>query len=283
MEKEIIQFKEIDFPIKIIHMNMSRGESYRGMHSHLAVEGVIVKNGELNCQINNENLILRKNDIIFINSNTGHCLSGQNAEISYFQVDFNFFIEKTNDEDFSNLERFISYRQAKPYLKLDSSKEVCEIFEKIDAKHQENDKISRLYLRAYIYELFAFLCSHEFIMTTVKLTNQIKKIRPIVDFIDANFKSNITLDEICEVVGYNKYAICHYFKAVTGATVFDYINFSRVQFAVELLKVKENSILEIALDSGFSSPTYFNRVFKGIMGCSPSTYRRILAENIKKA
>ena len=257
MEKEIIKFKETDIPINILHINMNRGENYRGMHSHLAVEAVIVKSGELNCQINNENLTLRKNDIIFINSNTGHCLSAQNAEISYLQVDFNFFKENINQEELSNLNRFISYTRAKPYLIFNSSREAFEILDKINAKYEENNKVSKLYLRAYIYELFAFLCSNEFITPSVTPTNQLKKIRPIIDYIDANFKSNITLDEICNVVGYNKYAVCHYFKAVTGATVFDYINFSRVHFAVELLKVKENSILEIAIDSGFSSPTYF--------------------------
>ena len=279
MEKEIINFKVIDRPVKICNINMWQGKTYRGMHSHFAIEIVIVRKGELNCKVNNESLVLKENDIIFINSNTGHCLAAENAEICYMQVDPNFFDEKTNDENFSNLNRFISYTKAKPYLIFDIFNEVREILDKIIFRYEENEKISRLYLKAHVYELFVFLCSQEFIMPTLTPTNQFEKIRPIVDYVDTNFKTNITLDELCNIVCYNKYALCHYFKAATGATVFDYINFTRVQYASEQLKVKSKSILEIALDSGFSTPTYFNRVFKNIMGCSPSTYRKILSEN----
>ena len=49
---------------------------------------------------------------------------------------------------------------------------------------------------------------------------------------------------------------------------------------VEKLKETENSILEIATDCGFSSPTYFNRVFKSFFGCSPSVYRKLSSKNI---
>lgn len=279
MEKEIINFKEIDRPIKIVNVNMRQGTSYRGMHSHFAIEIVMVKRGALNCQVNNEPVVLKENDIIFINSNTGHRLSANNAEICYMQVDPNFFADKINEEDFSNLNKFISYTKAKPYLIFDSFNEANEILSKIIFRYEDNEKISRLYLKAYIYELFVFLCSQDFITTSMSPTAQIEKIRPIVEYIDSNFKTNITLDELCNIVCYNKYALCHYFKGATGATVFDYINFTRVQYASEQLKVKSKSILEIALDSGFSSPTYFNRVFKNVMGCSPSTYRKILSEN----
>jgi len=78
-------------------------------------------------------------------------------------------------------------------------------------------------------------------------------------------------------VKYSKYTVCHTFKTVTGATIFDYLNFIRVRHAAERLREKDSSILEIATACGFSSATYFNRVFKSFFGCSPSVYRKMLS------
>lgn len=123
------------------------------------------------------------------------------------------------------------------------------------------------------------MCSRAFIAPVAISAKQLEKIKWIVDYIDANFRSALTLDEICSAGNYNRYAVCHSFKSVTGATVFDYVHYLRVHFAIRELKQTDHSILEIAANSGFSSPTYFNRVFKSVIGCPPSTYRKALTGN----
>lgn len=276
MEKEIIRFDKNDLPIKLYRLNMRQDGNYLGMHSHVAVEVVEVKSGELQCHINNEVVQLCSGEIIFINSNTGHRLLSENAEISYMQIDLNFFTENADNNEFSRLCEFVAQSKAKSHLLFHKNPEIKEILDKIHGRYYENQESSRWYLKAYIYELIAFMYSQSFIVPPTMSVKQIEKIKWIVGYIDANFRSPITLEEICAAVGYNKYGICHCFKSVTGATVFDYINFLRVRLAVEKLKQKENSILEIAADSGFSSPTYFNRVFKRFFGCSPSVYRKLL-------
>lgn len=278
MEKEIIYFEETMLPIKLYHLNMCQGATYRGVHSHTAVEVVRVESGELSCYVNNELIQLQSKEIIFINSNTGHKLWSKDAEISYMHIGVNFFMENANDNEFSKLYEFVSRTKSKPYLKFCDDNEVEEILNKIIEKYYEKQISSKWYVKAYIYELIAFMFAKSFITAPTISAKQIEKIEVIVRFINENFKTPITLNEICNEVSYNKYALCHYFKSVTGATIFEYINFLRVDFAVEKLKQKGVSILEIAIDSGFSSPTYFNRVFKNIIGCSPSVYRKFFAE-----
>jgi AraC-like DNA-binding protein len=120
------------------------------------------------------------------------------------------------------------------------------------------------------------MCSQSFIAPLTISKEQMGKIEQVIDYIDTNFKSPVTLNDICSAVKYNKYTVCHIFKTITDSTIFDYINFLRVRYAVEKLKHKNNSILEIATECGFSSATYFNRVFKNFFGCSPSVYRKLL-------
>ena len=173
---------------------------------------------------------------------------------------------------------FISHTKAKPYAVFDNTGEITQLLDKIMAKYDDTDKENGWYLRAYLYELVAFMYSRRFLFPFTIPRERIEKIEQIVDYVDRNFKTYITLEDICAAVQYNKYTICHTFKSVTGSTIFDYINFLRVHSSVEELQETGKSILEIAIDCGFSSSIYFNRVFKSFYGCSPSVYRKLLTK-----
>ena len=258
---------------------MQDGKDYRGMHMHKAAEIIEVKSGILNCHIEDEIIKVYPNQVVFINSNTGHRLSSDNAEVFYAQIDIDLLEEKDGNDEFAKLYAFISYTQAKPYLIFTDNKEITELLNKFKAKYYDESKASRMYIKAYLYELVAFMYSQSFIYPLAVPKEDIKKIEQIVRYIDANFKLPITLDDICAVAKYNKFTICHTFKDVTGATIFDYINFLRMRHAIEKLREREKSILEIATECGFSSATYFHRVFKNFFGCSPSAYKKLLPEN----
>ncbi len=279
MEKEIICFEEKELPINLNRISMQEGGSYRGMHAHVAIEVVVVQRGELLCYINEDAVMVGANQILLINSNIGHKLSSKNAEVTYLQIDTNWFKEE-NHTGFANLQAFVSRTKAKPYMLFENSEELHTIVKKIIARYNEKQAHSRWYLRAHLYELIAFMYARGFIAAATLSFKQLKKIKDIVDYIDLNFKTQITLNGVCAAVKYNRYTVCHTFKEITGATIFAYINFLRIHSAVEKLRETRASILEIATECGFSSATYFNRVFNSIIGCSPSVYRKLFAENL---
>ncbi len=280
MEKEIIRFENFGLPIKLHHLNMQKGKAYRGMHSHVAIEIVLVNEGMLFCHVDNDVVTLYPGQIIFINSNKGHMLSSEKADITYIHIDVGLLKENINDSEFSQLHSFVLNTKAKPYTLFSDNKEITEILRKINKKSIEELQENRWYIKAYLYELVAFMYANSFISPPNIPDNKLKKIEPIVRYINSNYKLPITLDDIVSDAKYNKYTVCHLFKEITGSTVFDYINYLRIQYSIEKLKHKNSSILVIATECGFSSATYFNRVFKNIVGCSPSIYRKILPENI---
>lgn len=277
MEKEIICFENFNLPMKIHHLHMKASNNYRGIHSHIAIEIVVVKSGTLNCCVDEKTIMLHPEQIIFINSNMRHRLYSENAEIVYYQVDISLLQEHANDNKLSKLYFFILRSQVKPYLVFDDNNEIKELLNKINIIYYENSEESYWYKKAYLYQLVAFMYSQSFILSLMISNEQFQKIEPVVYYIDTHFKSPITLDDIGALVKYNKYTICHTFKAITGSTIFEYINFIRVQYAVEKLRDPKNTILYIATECGFSSATYFNKVFKNYIGCSPSVYRKLLS------
>jgi AraC-like DNA-binding protein len=66
------------------------------------------------------------------------------------------------------------------------------------------------------------------------------------------------------------------FKKATGLTFTDYLARTRIERAKNLLLNPNVRVSEVAYDCGFISLTHFNRIFKRVVGKSPTDYRRTL-------
>jgi two-component system, response regulator YesN len=64
------------------------------------------------------------------------------------------------------------------------------------------------------------------------------------------------------------------FKRHTGQTVVQFINHLRIEEAKRRLANDSGSITQLALESGFESVPYFNRVFRRVVGMSPREFRK---------
>lgn len=98
----------------------------------------------------------------------------------------------------------------------------------------------------------------------------------IINYINANFTVIKSIDEIAQRFYLSKNYISSLFKQQTGMSFIKYINTLKIQFACYRLSTPDYSIAQIAAESGFESSTYFCRVFRKIMGCSPTQYRNNL-------
>ena len=95
-----------------------------------------------------------------------------------------------------------------------------------------------------------------------------------IEYINTNLTERITIDGICEEIHVSKYHFCREFKKVTGFTVMDYILKTRIIIAKSLLRETDKSISEISETCGFSSISYFCRIFKSATSYSPLQYRK---------
>ena len=108
-----------------------------------------------------------------------------------------------------------------------------------------------------------------------KQQEYLQKFNDVLDYIDSHYTEELTLDDIADFSGFSKYHFTRLFKQYTDSTFYDYLSFRRIKSAEELLAKPELSITEIALQSGFSSISTFNRIFKQKKGCTPSEYRSL--------
>ena len=100
----------------------------------------------------------------------------------------------------------------------------------------------------------------------------------IRSYIEENLTKEITLEELSELVYFNKTYFVKRFKILWGTTPMRFVTKTRIEAARKLLSASSHSISEIAELCGFKSIHYFSRTFKKETGISPLDYRRRLAD-----
>ena len=98
--------------------------------------------------------------------------------------------------------------------------------------------------------------------------------KEILSYIQQNFCSPISLQELSKVFHLSEKYISRYFKEQFELTLTQYITHLRLSKARHLLISTTLPITEIALQCGFSNVSYFIRTFKEIYRLSPLKYRK---------
>lgn len=105
-----------------------------------------------------------------------------------------------------------------------------------------------------------------------------KQIQIIVNEIDRCIKNHddeaLTLRELSGRLRYSEFYTTRKFREISGMPFRDYLRNRKLAFALKEVRDSEKSLLEIALDYGFSSHEAFTRAFKGTYGVTPSAYRK---------
>lgn len=101
------------------------------------------------------------------------------------------------------------------------------------------------------------------------------KLSRVMKYIDQNFTEEISLDKLAAVAGYSKYHFSRIFKKYHNMSTVQYISRKRIKLAERLLVDPELSITEVAMRSGFSSLTTFNRIFKMEKQCTPTEFKKM--------
>lgn len=96
------------------------------------------------------------------------------------------------------------------------------------------------------------------------------------EYIDSNFNKDISLDDISRQMNLSPYYFSKLFKEETGENFVEFLTRVRIDTAKELLRHPEKSMKEICCDVGYSDPNYFSRIFKKVVGQTPTEYREIV-------
>lgn len=110
-------------------------------------------------------------------------------------------------------------------------------------------------------------------MHTKKNEHENSLVQRAKEYINGNYKKDLSLDELSKELDISPYYFSKLFKEETGSNFVEYLTGLRMGRAKEMLKDESLSMKEICTEIGYSDPNYFSRIFKKNVGLTPTEYR----------
>ncbi len=163
---------------------------------------------------------------------------------------------------------------------LPAGTEITEIMEKISAyaEKKTHTGYDYLYVNGMILELLYHMCERGTVsreaLADVNYDKNIERIKGVLQYVENHYRENITEAGIAEKFYFSPVYFSRYFKRCTGMTFIAYLTGYRLNKARRQLLYSEHSILDIALENGFSDSRRMSLAFQKTYGCTPRQYKK---------
>ncbi|NRB76654.1 MAG: helix-turn-helix transcriptional regulator [Verrucomicrobiales bacterium] len=101
-----------------------------------------------------------------------------------------------------------------------------------------------------------------------------QQVRMAIDYLHRHYDEKVRLEDVARVAGMSVSHFKTVLREIAGMSFSDTLIRIRVEETARLLRESELSVAEIAHDVGFSDQSHLVRRFRGIMGETPTHYRR---------
>lgn len=270
------------FPFSCYHSTLGSGPCADvPWHWHREIEFVLVNAGVAHCMLGNERLTLSRGEGVFIHSGIIHSFaSPQHAAITSVL----FMPELIAPEQSDLLARFVapfadegrSHAALAPGVPWQADA-LAEI-ETLSSIVRHNAPTAELDVHAAVCRLWSGLFTHrEDIGAMARAEHSAltqARLRRMIGYIEQNFAAKLTLADIAADASISKSEALRCFKNGVHTTPIDYLNRYRLHYARARLQATGAPVTEIAVESGFASTAYFDRMFRRCFAISPARYRK---------
>lgn len=250
-------------------------------HWHYAVEIIMPLTGTYTVITKKEEIVLNPYDILFIPAGELHELKApENGSRLICLFDY---AAVSNLQSFASLTPFLSQITV---IQRDPSSPVYvreyNLLHQIIGEYTTQNSFFELVIYSRLISFFVALGRFKMLgdkdyakADSNRQKELSKKLAIAFEYIDAHYTEDVSLDDIAFVAGFSKFHFSRLFKQCSGQNLHEYLCYKRIKASEILLLKPELSITEIAFQSGFSSLSTFNRIFKSINNCSPTEYRAL--------
>lgn len=250
-------------------------------HFHEEYEIYYLVKGERHYFIDTKYYPIKDGSLVFINRNSIHKTSaGSNPyhdriNIEMHDYPFSTFFEFTGE---LSLNQFFTKYQGVLDLAPKEQTYVYRLLNRIATEIQHNESGCQMSVMCHLTELLIF-AKRKFELTTISTNNSTKStthqlVADVASYIVQNYTAPCSLNTLANQFFVNKSYLSRIFKEITGYTITEYINITRIQASKKLLTKEELSILEVAIAVGYTNLTYFERMFCKVTETSPLKYRK---------
>lgn len=258
------------------HLALNQNDSWNmsRLHFHDHYEFLLPLTSPGNIFVNDQVYPLERGTLYLIGENTLHRTMATGSHARYIlHISRKALGElSTPQTDFIQLTRD-TFRRT--HLNSEQMTEVIELFQAVERNKNDGS------FGGDIYQTIALL---KLLMKISPLLNastagesirnkDFLRVVPILDYIRDNLSESLTLDQIAGKFFISKHYLCRIFKSATGFSVMEYIIYSRILRARQLLQ-EGISVQQAGELSGFSDNSHFIRTFGHLTGTSPGKYAK---------
>lgn len=217
-------------------------------------------------------------DLVFIGSNIPHLNFDYGIKTEYQKVVLQIK-EDFLKNDFITIPELVSIYQ----LFENSKKVICfhgTVKDKIGKRLQKIHLLSHFEQFIEVLSLFQILATsyemtflHDKPFENLYNNKEQLRLKVVYKFIEENYQRAVSIEEVSHLTHLSKAAFCRYFKKMTRLTFTEFLNQYRIEHAKRLLKSDKN-VTETCFECGFESLSYFNRIFKKVVGENPIQFKK---------
>lgn len=249
---------------------------YRNYHLHADTEILCVLNGFCRVSLAGKSIEAKAGDALLINPYESHEIVGGGegtdfvilqfsrhflrdyfpaVETSYFSENNITAALKDDAEQF----RKLTLRLAKSYIEAKDNFEL-------------NCIADAAAIMALLFEHVPHTVCSE--VEYIDRKKAVARTERLASYIDENYRYGISLSALAEKEKLTPTYLSHFFVDRFGVTFREYVNNIRFENALRLMSTPKLSLIEIAMQSGFSDVKYMTRTFVARFGCTPNEYRK---------
>lgn len=252
-------------------------------HYHEEIEIIVVCEGSTKVEYVDGYTDLHAGEAIYINSNTLHRLTqigSTNCHIINFVFKAEFLGGRYDSRIYSDYINPIASNDSISSIKFSPlvkwEKEIIDKIKKAFYTYESGAFAYEMSVRSDLTEMWRLICINrmDLFNNIEPITENKKRINKIIKYIHSNYEKKLTINELSKVSEISESECYRLFQKTLGTTPNNYILNHRLQLAAIRLVSSDISILDLTLELGFGSPSYFSKRFKERYNTTPLSFRQ---------
>ncbi|ALS26867.1 AraC family transcriptional regulator [Paenibacillus cisolokensis] len=247
-----------------------------GPHEQICHELSYIVSGEGYFTIGGNRLKVGEGDIIFNPAGSTHAIEADSSSMLRY-IYMGFRISADADEAFARINSFF---ESAPYFRSKDTHNVLIPFLRNIDEFYSRDPYSHVMIRNYFeeiiiltYRTFAAKNADAPRYTPRKATYSVGfAVYSVIRYVENHIFELKSIRAMADELGYSYTYLSHVFKDKTGMTLQRYINYKKIEKALEMLKYGDIPIKQVARRLNYETLQSFSKAFTRIMGYPPSRY-----------
>lgn len=290
LEENSSELGDVGFPVQVYYIELSKMymQSIR-WHWHPEIEIIIINHGDAYFLTDEQKILLHAGEGILINQNVMHAIQpvDENANSSFYSVVFHpsFLFGYGNTVMSSKyLVPIISsptFRTMKLNEQDSHLEQIMDLANNVIAANLTKKYGYELIIKSYLCRLWLILLDRVIPQNITKtkentISTDETRVKDAILYIELHFHEQITLEQLAASIHISKSECCRCFKRTLQVTPIEYLMKYRIFRATQMLQhgdPEAHSMSSLAFSVGFNNASYFNKVFRQFLGCTPSEYK----------